>query len=35
MAYLFGSYATGKAGPLSDIDIALLLETETWQKHKL
>ena len=25
VAYLFGSQATGKAGPLSDIDIAVLL----------
>ena len=26
VAYLFGSYAKGKASPLSDIDIALLLD---------
>ena len=25
MAYLFGSYARGQAGPLSDVDIAVLL----------
>lgn len=25
-AYLFGSYATGKQGPMSDIDIAVLLK---------
>lgn len=25
IAYLFGSYASGKVGPLSDIDLALLL----------
>jgi predicted nucleotidyltransferase len=25
LAYLFGSYARGQAGPLSDVDIALLL----------
>jgi predicted nucleotidyltransferase len=25
-AYLFGSYATGKEGPMSDVDIALLLK---------
>lgn len=25
-AYLFGSYATGKTGPMSDIDIAILLK---------
>ena len=27
LAYLFGSQATGKAGPLSDVDIAALLES--------
>jgi len=26
VAYLFGSYAKGKAGPLSDFDIAVLLD---------
>ena len=26
VAYLFGSYAKGKAGPLSDLDIAVLLD---------
>ncbi len=25
-AYLFGSYATGKKGPMSDVDIAVLLK---------
>jgi hypothetical protein len=34
LAYLFGSQAEGKAGPLSDVDIAVLLgpeiERETW-----
>ena len=25
-AYLFGSYATGKAGPMSDVDLAILLK---------
>ncbi len=25
-AYLFGSYATGKKGPMSDVDIAILLK---------
>jgi uncharacterized protein len=25
-AYLFGSYATGKTGPMSDVDIAILLK---------
>jgi predicted nucleotidyltransferase len=25
-AYLFGSYATGKEGPMSDVDIAVLLK---------
>lgn len=28
VAYLFGSQATGRAGPLSDIDIAVLLSME-------
>lgn len=26
LAYLFGSYAKGKEGPLSDVDIAVLLD---------
>lgn len=30
-AYLFGSAATGKVGPLSDIDIAVLLKKEAPQ----
>ena len=25
LAYLFGSYARGQAGPLSDVDVAVLL----------
>jgi len=28
LAYLFGSQAEGKAGPLSDVDIAVLLSSE-------
>jgi predicted nucleotidyltransferase len=28
-AYLFGSYAKGKAGPMSDVDIALLLKDDS------
>lgn len=27
-AYLFGSHASGKAGPLSDVDIAILLKRD-------
>jgi predicted nucleotidyltransferase len=26
LAYLFGSQATGRAGPLSDVDFAVLLD---------
>ena len=29
LAYLFGSQATGQAGPLSDVDIAVLLSSQT------
>lgn len=35
LVYLFGSYATGKVGPLSDIDIAILLDNPIWEKQKL
>jgi len=28
-AYLFGSYATGRERPDSDVDVAVLLDTET------
>jgi predicted nucleotidyltransferase len=28
LAYLFGSQATGQAGPLSDVDIAVLLKSD-------
>jgi len=31
-AYLFGSRATGKAGPLSDIDVAVLLTEEAQRR---
>lgn len=36
-AYLFGSQATGKAGPLSDTDIAVLLdrEPESYLEYRL
>lgn len=27
LAYLFGSHARGQAGPLSDIDVAVLVDT--------
>lgn len=32
LAYLFGSFATGKPGPLSDLDVAVLLENSL-SKH--
>lgn len=39
LAYLFGSQAEGKAGPLSDVDIAVLLgaqvEREQWFQMQL
>jgi predicted nucleotidyltransferase len=39
LAYLFGSRAEGKAGPLSDVDIAVLLgpqvEREQWFQSQL
>ncbi|MCX7793994.1 MAG: nucleotidyltransferase domain-containing protein [Thermodesulfovibrionales bacterium] len=34
-AYLFGSVATGKTGPLSDIDIAVLIKKEAPQGREL
>ena len=33
LAYLFGSQAEGKAGPLSDIDIAVLLTPDVPPEH--
>ncbi|MGI8426524.1 MAG: type VII toxin-antitoxin system MntA family adenylyltransferase antitoxin [Actinomycetota bacterium] len=35
VAYLFGSWARGKSGPLSDVDIAVLLnpESDPWKRR--
>ena len=35
VAYLFGSYATGKITPLSDIDIAYLIDSDIFYKDYL
>lgn len=32
LAYIFGSYATGNIGPLSDIDIAVFMENKNPEK---
>ncbi len=32
-AYLFGSYAKGEAGPLSDVDIAYLFDPKAFNPH--
>lgn len=36
-AYLFGSVARGATGPLSDVDVAVLLNSEpnTWHENKM
>jgi predicted nucleotidyltransferase len=36
-AYLFGSVARGNTGPLSDVDVAVLLNSEppTWHENKM
>ena len=34
-AYLFGSYASGKTSPMSDVDIAILLEDNAPKGRKL
>jgi len=33
LAYLFGSQAEGKAGPLSDVDVAVLLGPQVEREH--
>ena len=33
LAYLFGSQAEGKAGPLSDVDVAVLLDPQMEREH--
>ncbi len=35
LAYLFGSYARGQAGPLSDVDLAILLSPSISHDHYL
>ena len=34
-AYLYGSHARGRAGPLSDVDVALLLDTTNDEDRRL
>ncbi len=34
LAYLFGSQAEGKAGPLSDVDVAVLLRAQMERKQR-
>jgi hypothetical protein len=34
LAYLFGSYAKGKVGPLSDVDVAVLLDRKLIKEER-